>query len=265
MAKFDISVVMPALNEQANLERAVIETVQSFEKLGIGGEIVLINDGSQDETGAIADRLAKIYPFIHVIHHAKPNGIGGSFWEGAHQAQGDVVTMLPGDGENDPIEILRYLPLMKQVDIVVPFVYNLEVRGRSRRWVSRLYKAIINLSFGMLLNYMNGTVMYRRSVLTSLTLKARGFFYQTELLIKAIRMGYLYAEVPYALGTRSTGKSKALTLKSFFRLSRDYLRTVYQVYVSERRTRYEIPPATATNERRVQLQMTTSTARDLSI
>lgn len=266
MPQYDISVVMPALNEQANLEVAVIETVDAFTKLGINGEIVLINDGSSDSTGEIADRMAKIYPFIQVIHHTKPNGIGGSFWEGAHSARGDVVTMLPGDGENDPTEILRYLPLMKQVDIVVPFVYNLEVRGRRRRWISRLYKAIINLSFGMLLNYMNGTVMYRRSVLLSLTLKARGFFYQTELLIKAIRMGYLYAEVPYALGTRSSGKSKATTLKSLMRLSRDYLRTVYQVYVSERKKRVEIPMATATNERRAQMAISAHpTPKELSI
>ena len=142
------------------------------------------------------------------------------------------------------------MPLMKQVDIVVPFVYNVEVRGRSRRWVSRIYKAIINLSFGMLLNYMNGTVMYRKTVLQSLNLNSRGFFYQTELLIKAIRMGFLYAEVPYALGTRSTGKSKALTLKSLFKLSKDYLLTVYSVYFVNRRKAVDYPSQSVTGQRR---------------
>lgn len=250
MSMYDISVVMPALNEEANVERAVTETAEAFEKLGIKGEIVLINDGSRDRTGEIADRLKDKYSFLNVIHHRIPHGIGGSFWEGAHAVQGDVVTMLPGDGENDPIEILRYLPLMKQVDIVVPFVYNVEVRGRSRRWVSRSYKAIINMSFGLLLNYMNGTVMYRRTVLQSLSLHARGFFYQTELLIKAIRMGYLYAEVPYALGTRSSGKSKALTLRSLFKLSRDYLHTVYSVYYANRKKPVAYPIESITGQRR---------------
>lgn len=250
MANYQISVVMPALNEEKNLERAVTETVEAFRKLNINGEIMLINDGSRDGTAKIADGLKLRFPFINVIHHEKPNGIGGSFWEGANKASGDVVTMLPGDGENDPIEILRYLPLMKEVDIVIPFVYNIEVRGRRRRWVSRLYKAIINLSFGMLLNYMNGTVMYRKTVLQSLDLRARGFFYQTELLIKAIRMGYLYAEVPYALGTRSSGKSKALTLTSFFKLSRDYLRTVYSVYYRNRKRKPQYPSESITGQRK---------------
>ncbi len=254
MSNYEISVVMPALNEEANVDRAVRETFAAFDSLGIRGEIVLINDGSRDRTGEIGGSLKMAFPNLHIITHRVPHGIGGSFWEGAFAAAGEVVTMLPGDGENDPVEILRYLPLMKQVDIVVPFVYNVEVRGRSRRWVSRTYKAIINLSFGLLLNYMNGTVMYRKTVLQSLTLNSRGFFYQTELLIKAIRMGFLYAEVPYALGTRVTGKSKALTLKSFYKLSKDYLLTVYSVYFVNRRGAVDFPSGSVTGQRRVHTQ-----------
>lgn len=250
MSNYQISVVMPALNEEANLERAVTETWDAFTRLGIQGEIVLINDGSKDRTPTIAETLKTRYQHIQVIHHNKPHGIGASFWEGANSARGDVITMLPGDGENEPEEILRYLPLMQQVDIVVPFVYNVEVRGRRRRLVSKLYKAIINLSFGMLLNYMNGTVMYRRSVLQSLTLKSNGFFYQTELLIKAIRQGFLYAEVPYALGTRSSGKSKALTLSSLVRLVRNYLLTVFNVYVVNRKRTIQLPRQCVTTQRR---------------
>lgn len=249
MSKYQITVIMPALNEAANVERAIVDTASAFGRLGISGEIILFNDGSKDQTGEIAENLKSRFAFLRVIHHETPQGIGGSFWEGGQIALGDVVTMLPGDGENDPAEILRYLALMDHVDIVVPFVYNLEVRGRRRRWVSRLYKAIINLTFGLLLNYMNGTVMYRREVLQSLTLSARGFFYQTELLIKAIRMGYLYAEVPYALGTRPTGKSKALTLKSFLKLSRDYLRTVGSIYYSDRKREISYPEQSVTSRR----------------
>jgi glycosyltransferase involved in cell wall biosynthesis len=250
MSSYDISIVMPALNEEANVERAISETIGAFQKLNLRGEIVLINDGSRDRTGEIGERLKGAHSFIQVIHHEKPHGIGGSFWEGAHAAHGDVVTMLPGDGENDPIEILRYLPLMKEVDIIVPFVYNNEVRGQGRRWVSRTYKAIINLSFGLLLNYMNGTVVYRKSVLQSLSLNSRGFFYQTELLIKAIRMGFLYAEVPYALGVRTNGKSTALTMKSFLKLSKDYLHTVYSVYFVNRNKRVDFPNESVTGQRR---------------
>ena len=250
MSEFAISVVMPALNEEADIERAVNETLSAFTALGIKGEILIIDDGSTDQTGFLSDKMAQVNNGVRVIHHTNPRGIGASFWEGANAAKGDVVTMLPGDGENDPLEILRYFPLMREVDIVIPFVYNVEVRGRHRRWISRLYKAIINLSFGMLLNYMNGTVMYRRAVLQTLTLNSRGFFYQTELLIKAIRMGFLYAEVPYALGSRTSGRSTALTFKSFIKLSKDYLATVYNVYFQNRKRVSSYPNQCITAERR---------------
>lgn len=250
MTNYQITVVMPALNEERNVELAVSETMDAFERLNIAGEIVLINDGSKDRTAELAEQLKQKYGHMQVIHHKTPHGIGSSFWEGAQIANGDVVTMLPGDGENEPSEILRYLPLMREVDIVVPFVYNQWVRGRRRRWVSRTYKFIINVSFGLLLNYMNGTVMYRRSVLQQLNLTSKGFFYQTELLIKAIKRGYLYAEVPYALGTRSSGKSKALTLKSLFKLTKDFLAITIHIYWKDRSNDVDYPRESVTFQRR---------------
>ena len=119
---------------------------------------------------------------------------------------------------------------MEDVDIIVPYVYNREVRSKVRNLLSKLYKGMINISFGMVLNYMNGTVIMRKSILNNFTLKSYGFFFQTELLIKTIRQGYLYAEVPYALNKRNFGKSKAVSLKSFITVIISYFRMVFYVY-----------------------------------
>ena len=137
--------------------------------------------------------------------------------------------MLPGDGENDAAEILRYLPLLEQVDIVVPFVFNRAVRSPARRLLSIAYREIIKATFGLSLNYMNGTVMYRRSIFEGIQLQNPGFFYQSELLIKCIRRGYLYAEVPYALSRRSGGDSKATTFASLRKIMRGYLGMIREV------------------------------------
>lgn len=225
---------MPALNEGKNVAGAVRNIMEAFSRLNISGEIIVINDGSSDDTGEVVEELRERYPFIRLINHSKPHGIGASFWEGVKEARGEMVTMLPGDGENDAFEILRYMPIMDQVDIVIPFVYNKEVRSWKRQMLSKLYKGIINISFGMLLNYMNGTVMYRRCVLGSIDLKAGGFFYQTELLIKCIKNGYMYAEVPYILKKRDAGGSKATTLKSLMGVMRGYLTVMASVYLGKR-------------------------------
>ena len=230
MNPYKISVVMPSLNEEKNVQRAVRNVMDVYERFGINGEIIVVNDGSADNTGEIAKDLGAKHAFIKVIHHDSPQGIGASFWDGVQSARGEIVTMMPGDGENEAAETLRYLPVMDHVDIVIPFVYNKGVRSGGRRFLSGLYRGIINFSFGMTLNYMNGTVMYRKCILNGVTLKSKGFFYQTELLIKSIRSGYLYAEVPCSLGLRSGGASKATTLKSLIKVMRNFLSIFLDVY-----------------------------------
>lgn len=227
---YAVTAVMPSLNEEKNLLSAVNNVIASCDRLGVNCEIVIVNDGSSDDTGKLAESLKAQHPFIQVIHHDSPQGIGGSFWDGVKIARGDVVVMIPGDGENDAAEIMRYLPLMNHVDLVVPYVFNRQVRSLARRILSNLYRGIINLSFGTTLNYMNGTVLYRKCILDDIELMSKGFFYQTELLIKCIRRGYLFAEVPYALLQRAAGMSKATSMRSLKNVAKSYFILLKDVY-----------------------------------
>ncbi|MHB8883215.1 MAG: glycosyltransferase family 2 protein [Thermodesulfovibrionales bacterium] len=234
MTLYSISVIMPSLNEAANLEAAVDNVIDSFRAYGVNGEIVIVNDGSSDRTGEIAEGLSREHPFIRVLHHESPQGIGASFWDGVWKSLGETVTMLPGDGENDARETIRYLPLMEHVDILIPFVYNKNIRSFKRRVLSVLYRGIINLAFGMTLNYMNGTVIYRKAVLSGLTFRSTGFFYQTELLIKTLKRGYLFAEVPYALSRRAGGVSKATTLRSLMKVTVNFISICIDVHIRDK-------------------------------
>jgi dolichol-phosphate mannosyltransferase len=252
-ASYQVTLIMTALNEEQNLARALDDALSAFARLNIQGEVLLINDGSTDGTAAVAERYLAQHPNIRMITHETPHGVGGSFWEGVWKARSEIVVWVPGDGENDCYDVLRYLPLMEHVDMVVPFVYNREVRSPERQLLSKAYKAIINLTFGMLLNYMNGTVMYRRAILRDLELSNPGFFYQTELLIKTIRRGYLYAEVPQGLRLREGGVSKAVSLRSFRAVARGYLQTLLAFYFSDS-PRGEIAQDSVTWERRQKLR-----------
>lgn len=246
-----LSVVMPCLNEQDNVAAAIRRTLAAFERHGIEGEIVVINDGSTDNTAEVVRTLAGRHPNVRLIEHARPMGIGFSFWDGVQNARNDFVTMFPGDDENDPDDALLYYYLTRDVDIVVPFIHNVEVRSIWRRVISSLYRFIINLSFGMNLNYTNGTVVYNRAILDSVTLKSRGFLYQAELLIKLIRAGYLYAETPHFLSRRGSGKTKALTLKSLLQVTRGYFRLIWEIHVLRRTGFADAPidPHSATSRR----------------
>src|SRR5512140_3492709 len=110
MNSYKISVIMPSLNEAKNIENAVNNVVDSFRVFDVNGEIVIVNDGSRDDTGKIAEGLSQKYSFVGVLHHDSPQGIGASFWDGVWKSEGETVTMIPGDGENHAHETIRYLP-----------------------------------------------------------------------------------------------------------------------------------------------------------
>lgn len=241
MTRHSISIVMPCLNEEANIADSVKNTLIAFDRHGIDGEIIIIDDGSVDDTYNISKQLTQADSRVSLIRNQRNLGIGASFLVGIRAAKNDLVSMFPGDNENDAYDALRYISIMDSVDILVPFVQNVEVRSRFRRVVSSLYRLIINISFGMNLNYTNGTVIYNRKILGHLNDISSGFFYQAEILIRLIRIGYLYAETPHLLNTRNSGKTKAITLRSFLNVSISYLRLFAYVHVSRSIGRTDLP------------------------
>jgi glycosyltransferase involved in cell wall biosynthesis len=221
---------MPALNEEKNISLAIANTLKAFSDSKIDGEILVINDGSRDKTKEIASAFAKNDSRIRLFNHDTPKGIGASFHEGVKKAQGEAVVMLPGDNENDPWETFRYANLLDHVDVVIPFVFNRQVRSFFRNVLSYTYRFIINSTFGVNFNYTNGTVLYRKSILSKINCKSTGFFFQTEILIKVAKSGYLFAEVPYRLGLRPQGVSKAISFPSFLKVTKGYFRLVKDIY-----------------------------------
>jgi glycosyltransferase involved in cell wall biosynthesis len=246
-----ITIVMPCLNEEANVEAAARASLAALDRRGIEGELIIVNDGSRDRTLAVAQALSAADSRVRVLSHDRPNGIGASFLHGVREARKDFVTMFPGDNENDPDDALTYFYIARDVDIIVPFIHNMEVRSRVRRFVSSIYRFIVNLSFGMNLNYTNGTVIYNAAVLRDFDIVSRGFFYQAEILIRLIRAGYLYAETPHFLTERKSGKTKALTLKSLREVMRAYARLFWDVHVVRRSGAVDMAlnPKSATHRR----------------
>jgi len=234
--KKEISVIMPALNEEKNILQAVNNSLKAFADYNINGEIIIINDGSKDNTGEIIKgEAARCSDKIKIVNHDTPKGIGASFWEGVDNSDADAVVMLPGDNENDPWEIFRYCSLLKDVDIVIPFLFNREVRPIFRNMLSFIYRFIINTTFLVNFNYTNGTVLYRKSVLKELKQRSNGFFFQTDILVRTVKRGYLFAEVPYRLGLRKEGISKAVSFPSLIQVAKGYLMLVRDYHFSNKR------------------------------
>ncbi|MDD5560562.1 MAG: glycosyltransferase family 2 protein [Candidatus Omnitrophica bacterium] len=226
----EITAIIPALNEEDNIALAVKNALGAFEESGINGEVIVINDGSRDKTGERVISLMREDKRIRLISHDKPQGVGASFWGGVDNARGGVVVFFPGDNEVDPWEILRYFKLLEHVDIVIPFVFNKQVRSLFRNALSFVYRFIINTTFLVNFNYTNGTILYRKSILKELEFRSKGFFFQTDILVRAVKKGYLFAEVPYRLGIRKEGISKAVSFPSLVKVMWGYLYLVKDFY-----------------------------------
>lgn len=229
--RMDITVIMPALNEQENIVDSVENTLKSFEDFNVNGEIIVVDDGGTDNTKGLVNSIIKKDGRVRMISHRVPQGIGASFWDGIDNANGDIILMLPGDNENYPWEILQYYKLLDHVDIVIPFMFNKGARSLFRNILSFIYRFIINTTFLVNFNYTNGTILYRKSILKELDYRSKGFFFQTDILIRTVKKGYLFAEVPYKISIRKKGISKAVSFPSLLQVINGYFRLVGDIYI----------------------------------
>lgn len=236
----ELTVVVPALNEEKNVIPALRNILQAVDDFGISSDIIVINDGSWDKTEELVKNFMHTDKRVRLINHSSPQGIGASFWEGADNARGKTIVLLAGDNENDPWEIFRYFGLLEHVDIVIPFVINREVRSKFRNTLSSIYRFIINNTFNVNFNYTNGTVLYRKSILMELDFRSFGFFFQTDILVRIVKRGYLFAEVPYRLGLRKSGISRAVSFPSLLKVVEGYLRLVRDFYFAKNIKKNEV-------------------------
>lgn len=247
-----LSIVVPCLNEEDNLESSINRIFLSAQARELSPEVIIVDDGSTDQTFPIAKRLAEENKDVKVIQLEQNRGIGRAFWEGVKAANNEFVVMLPGDDENDPDEVFRYVSLLEHVDLIVPFVMNTATRSLLRRTVSRLYRFIVNISFGTDFNYTNGTVIYNRSALLTLNAPTNSFFFQTELVIRLSR-NYLYAEVPHYIRSRSSGRSTAIGIRSLFRVSYAFFKLLLEMHILRKKGHrlgpFHIPNVTRTFKR----------------
>jgi glycosyltransferase involved in cell wall biosynthesis len=246
-----ISVIIPALNEEENITTAIDNALSDFKELGLAGEVIVVNDGSTDSTLSLIKHKHEENPdIVKIVNHDVCKGVGASFWDGVDMANGDIVFMSPADNENDIKEVLRYIRLFKDVDVVIPFCFNKEIRTLLRNIISLIYIIIVNSTFRVNLHYTNGTIIYRTKLLRELGHRRKGFFFQTDIIVRLIRRRYLFAEVPYELKKRQEGISKALTWFSLYEVVRGYLNLFKDIYLIKTEENKKICAESVTFKRR---------------
>lgn len=212
-----LSVVIMAFNEREGLRPTVEATVKVVSGIesGQGFEILIVDDGSTDGTGDLADALAAADPRLRVFHHQKNQGLGAVYRLGFEQTRGDWVTFLPADGEVAPDTLLAFLPHTKNADLILGSLPDAE-RSPGARLLSFAERVLIRAVFGRFPRFQGG-MLFGRRLLENVPVAmpaGRGWMIVTELILRAERAGFRIVSVPTALSPRHGGASKVRNLKS---------------------------------------------------
>jgi dolichol-phosphate mannosyltransferase len=207
-----VSVFVAAYNEAENLAPTLDTLRRAFEHTVDDFEIIVVDDGSSDGTGQVADALAAAHPFVTVIHNPRNMGLGYGWQRAIEAASKASFVFVPGDN-TWPYPSLRDLfASLGTADIVTSYPTNPEIRGWGRRFVSWTFTTGLNLMFGLRLRYYHGLTIYPTGFLRANAITTFGFASMSEALLRAIHQGFSLVAVPCVIEDRASGRSNALTL-----------------------------------------------------
>jgi len=227
-------VVVPAYNEARNLEEAVRDVVSAaagFKDF----EVLIVNDGSTDDTGEIAARLARAVPHVTAIHHPRNLGFAAAYRTALTQARMSYVTFVPGDHEVAPESIRDIFAAVGSADLVIPYHATPHKRARHRRLLTWVCTRQLNWLFGWRLRYYQGPTVYPTALAQALPATVSGFFFATEMLVEAVDAGYTWVEVGLIHQERAYGASKAVALSNVMNAQQTMLRLWWDVRIRRKR------------------------------
>ena len=202
-----IGVMLPAYNEEANIEQAVKKSVEMLSSITDNYEVLVVNDASTDRTGKIIEAMSAQDSRIRVVHHEKNLRLGGAIRTGFKESSKDYVFYCDSDSPVDMWDVKRVLPLMAQYDLVTGYRLTREERF-VRKIYSKTYNTIIRNLFGFCLIDINFSFkLMKRSVIQSLELHANGGFIDAEFISEILRNGHKVVQVGVNYFPRTSGVS----------------------------------------------------------
>ncbi len=232
-----VSIIIPAYNEEKHLAPTVNLVLGCLDKNGIRDfEILIFDDASTDGTGELADELAKKYFHVKVIHNPKNMNLGFNITRGFQLAIKEYVGFVPGDNQTAPETLDNIFRVLGAENIII--TYNQpEVRSKTRQIISKTYVAIINIAFGLNMRYYNGICFFKTALIKRVPVSTQGFAFTTEILVKLLKSGANFIEVPQVLRVREHVASKAFRFKNIISVFKAFLTLFWEVQILRRRVK----------------------------
>ena len=219
-------VLVPCLNEEANVRDAVESILASAPDLPVDLRVLLIDDGSTDGTRSVMEAICRENPDrCDMLVNPENRGLGASVMSTYDRIpDGAWIQVSPGDNEFDfAASIPHFLDLRDRHDVILGYLHNRVIRPLGRRLASFAYQKVIATLYGFPYRYLNGFKIYRVEVFRGLDVQSGGHAFFAELLAKAqlrtpdLRIG----EAPFIARGRAMGQSKAMRPGSVMRAVRE--------------------------------------------
>jgi glycosyltransferase involved in cell wall biosynthesis len=220
-----VSIVIPAFNEGQTVGNVIEDTMAVMDSLQLPYEIIVIDDGSSDNTR----RAAMGYKAI-VLSNAGNRGKGYSVRRGIRHAQGDIIVTIDSDGSHSPKEIPDLIrPLFNGTDIVAGsrfLGYNRDFTGRINRLGNMLFNtAIMILTRKRITDSQTGFRAFKKEFLRTVTLESLGYEIEAEITVKGLRNGFKFQEKPITCKRREYDVSKLKVFSDSMKILRTILKS----------------------------------------
>jgi glycosyltransferase involved in cell wall biosynthesis len=199
----DVSVLVPAKDEAANLPEFLQRCAQALGPAGFSFEVIVVNDGSRDSTDRVLRELGREYPFLSVVTHRRQRGIADALRSAGDVARGDVFVFYPADLQYLPEDIPALVaPILEgRADIVT----GTKQGKYEKAFVSSVYNGLCRWLFGVRVTDLNSVKAYRREVMQGVPLRPDWHRY---MVVIAAADGYRLTSLPVPLYPRRAGTSK---------------------------------------------------------
>lgn len=217
-ARKSFSIFYPCYNEEANVENTTRAALAACQKLGFADyEVLIVNDGSKDRTGEIADRLAAENPHVRAVHNNPNRGYGGALQRGFREARKDFIFYTDGDGQFDFNEIEKVIPLLDRYDIVS--AYRLDRKDSLHRKLNAFcWGKLVSVVFWMSFRDVDCAFkIYPKTFIDEIELLSTSALIDTEMLARAKRLGYTVGQTGVHHYPRTAGQQTGANLRVILR------------------------------------------------
>lgn len=203
-----LTVVMPAYNEETLLAATAGDVRTALTTLGVSHELVIINDGSRDRTGEIADDLVRRHAGVRAFHQAN-QGLGGALRAGFARANGEYILCWPADTPVSAEDLAPFIAALGRADVLVGYRSRRAGYSAVMRLNSWLYPRLIALLFGLRLRDVNWVHLYRTRLIRDVPFTQKGIPMLAEALVRLRDVGATFVEVPSEMKPRTAGVASA--------------------------------------------------------